>query len=64
MKRITQDIKRLDLIATLFDIAYVLIVGFLLARFFTILRTPGQHHPIDQLRLLTSSGCSPGTRAN
>lgn len=40
MKRITNEIKRLDLYATLLDIAYVLIAGFLLARFFTVLETP------------------------
>jgi ABC-type glycerol-3-phosphate transport system permease component len=40
MKRITKDVKRLDFIASLIDIVYVLIVGFLLARFFTVLETP------------------------
>jgi ABC-type glycerol-3-phosphate transport system permease component len=40
MKRITKEIKRLDRIATLIDITYVLLVGFLLAHLFNILQTP------------------------
>ncbi|MDP2425205.1 MAG: carbohydrate ABC transporter permease [Candidatus Izemoplasmatales bacterium] len=40
MKRLTKEIKRLDVIATLIDVVFIIIAIGLLAHFFTILRLP------------------------